>query len=161
MIWYIYDIMKNSRMLLFRRQVICSPMDCSIPCLLVNQLTSSTIFHKLLKFMSTELVMLSNHLTLLPPSPFAFSLSRHQGLFQWVGSSHQVAKVVDLQFHLSWTFRVNFLEDWLIWSPCNPWGSQESSPAPQFKSLSCSALSFLYGPNFPPIHYYWKNHLFD
>ena len=32
---------------------------------------------------------------LLPPSPFAFSLSRHQGLFQWVSSLHQVAKVLE------------------------------------------------------------------
>ena len=31
------------------------------------------------------------------PSPFAFSLSQHQGLFQWVGSSHQVTKVLELQ----------------------------------------------------------------
>ena len=32
----------------------------------------------------------------LPPSSFAFSLSQHRGLFQWVGSSHQVAKVLEL-----------------------------------------------------------------
>ena len=35
----------------------------------------------------------------LPPSsPFAFNLFQHQGLFQWVGSSHQMAKVLELQF---------------------------------------------------------------
>ena len=34
---------------------------------------------------------------LLPPSPFALNLSQHQGLFQWVSSSHQVAKVLELQ----------------------------------------------------------------
>ena len=42
----------------------------------------------LLKFMSIELVMLFHHLILLSPSSFAFNLSQHQGLFQWVGSSH-------------------------------------------------------------------------
>ena len=45
---------------------------------------SYTISRSLLRFMSIELVMLSNHLShpLLPPSPFAFNLSHHQGLFQ-------------------------------------------------------------------------------
>ena len=44
------------------------------------------------------------------PSPPAFNLSQHQGLFQWVSSSHQVAKELELQhpsFH--WIFRVDFL----------------------------------------------------
>ena len=34
---------------------------------------------------------------LLSPSPHAFNPSQHQGLFQWVSSSHQVAKVLELQ----------------------------------------------------------------
>ena len=38
---------------------------------------------------------------------------------------------------------------------------QESSPTPQFKSINSSVLSFLYGPNLPSIHDYWKNHSFD
>ena len=46
------------------------------------------------------------------PSPPAFNLSQHQGLFQWVGSSHQVAKVLELQLEhqpFQWIFRVDFL----------------------------------------------------
>ena len=43
---------------------------------------SNTISRSLLKFMSTESVMLSNHLILSPPSPPTFNLSQHQGLFQ-------------------------------------------------------------------------------
>ena len=46
------------------------------------------------------------------PSPPAFSLSQHQGLSQWISSSHQVAKVLELQlWHptFQWTFRVHFL----------------------------------------------------
>ena len=39
--------------------------------------------------------------------------------------------------------------------------SQETSPTPQFKSISSSALSFLYGPTLTSIHDYWKNHSFD
>ena len=40
----------------------------------------------------------------------AFHLSQNQGLFQWVGSSHQVAKVLELQHQsFQWIFRVDFL----------------------------------------------------
>ena len=51
----------------------------------------------LLKLMSIELVMPSSHLVLSSPSPPAFSLFHHQGLFQRVSSSHQVAKVLEFQ----------------------------------------------------------------
>ena len=50
--------------------------------------------------------------SLLYPSPPAFKLSQQQGLFQWVGSLHQVAKVLELQFQhqsFQWIFRVDFL----------------------------------------------------
>ena len=63
----------------------------------------------LLKLISIVLVMPSNHLILLFLSPPTFSLSQHQGLFQWVGSSHQVAKV--LEFQLQHVLPVN-IEDW-------------------------------------------------
>ena len=70
------------------------------------------------------------------PSPVGFNLSQHQGLFQWVGSSHQVAKVLELQHQsFQWLFTVDFLWGWLVWSPCRPRDSQESSAAPQFKSI--------------------------
>ena len=48
-----------------------------------------------------------------------------------------------------------------IWSSCCPRDSQESSPAPQFKSISSLALSLLYGPTLTSIRDYWKNHSFD
>ena len=55
---------------------------------------------------------------LLSPSPPAFNLSQHQGLFQWVCSSHQVAKVLELQVQqqaLQWTPKadLSFRMDWL------------------------------------------------
>ena len=73
---------------------------------------------------------------LLPPSPFAFNLSQHHGLFQWVGSFHQVPEVMEL-WHQSfqWIFRDDFLQDWLVWSPCHPRTSQESFPASQLESI--------------------------
>ena len=39
--------------------------------------------------------------------------------------------------------------------------SQESSPAPQFKSISSSVLSLLYGPTLTSVHDYWESHSFD
>ena len=55
------------------------------------------------KFISIELVTPSNPLPshpVLPSSPFAFNFSQHQGLSQWAGCLHKVAKVLELQ-HLS------------------------------------------------------------
>ena len=62
------------------------------------------------------------------PSPPTLSLSQHQGLFQWAGSSHQVAKVLEFQFqHPSFQrlFRVDthFKGPWMV-----PSASQESMP---------------------------------
>ena len=54
------------------------------------------------------------------PSPPAFNLSQHRGLFKWVSSSHQVAKLLELQLHhqsFQWISRIYFLSDWLHWSP--------------------------------------------
>ena len=59
---------------------------------------SFTISLSLRKLMSIVSVMPSQHLT---PSPPAFSLSQHQGLFQWVDSSYQVAKVWSFSFSIS------------------------------------------------------------
>ena len=98
------------------------------------------------------------------PSPPAFNLSQHQDLLQWVGSSHHVAKVLELQLQhqsFQWIFRVDFLKDWLVWFPCCSRDSLESSPAPQFKSIKSSVLSLHYGPTLISIHDYWKNHSFD
>ena len=58
------------------------------------------------------------------------------------------------------------IQDWfplglMVWSPCSPRDSQESSPTPQFKSINSSAFSLLYGPTLTSIHDYWKNHSFD
>ena len=96
---------------------------------------------------------------LMPSSPLAFNLSQHQGLFQCVCFLHQMSKVLELQLqHQSfwWIFRVDFLYDWLIWSPCSPRDSQESSLAPQFESIDSLALSLPYGPTHTPVHDYWE-----
>ena len=51
--------------------------------------------------------------------------------------------------------------DGLVGSPCSPRDSQESSPAPQFKSINSLGLSFLYSPTVTSIHDHWKNHSLD
>ena len=50
---------------------------------------------------------------------------------------------------------------WLIWSHYCPRDSQESSPAPQFKNISSSALNLLYVPTLISVHDFWKNHRCD
>ena len=59
------------------------------------------VLHYLPEFAQTYIHWVSDAIqpspSLSPPSPPAFNLSQHQGLFQWVGSSHQVAKVLELQ----------------------------------------------------------------
>ena len=137
---------------------LCNPMDSSTPGLPVH--------HQLLELAQTHVQWVGDALqplhSLLSPSSYAFNLSQHQGIFQWVSSLHQVAKVLEFQVkHQSfqWIFRIYFLEDLLVWSPCSPRDSQESS-TPQFKSINCSALSFLYSPTLTSIHDCWKKHSF-
>ena len=85
------------------------------------------------------------HPTILSSAiPFSSCLQSFpaQGLFQWVSSLHPVAKVLELQHQpFQWIFRVDFFWDWLVWSPCSPRDSQESSPAPVFFSAQPSSWS--------------------
>ena len=102
--------------------------------------------------------------TSVAPSSCCPQSLQHQGLFQWVSSLHQVAEVLELQFQhqsFQWIFQIDFLQDWLIWSPCCLRDYQESSPAPQFESINSLALSLLYGPDLTSIHDYWKKHSSD
>ena len=119
---------------------------------------SSTISQTLLKFMSIESVVLSKHLILCCRSSFCLQSFPASGSFPISWLFHQVVKVLELQLqHQSsqWILRTDFLEDWLVWSPCS---RRESSPAPQFASISSSALSFLYGPTLTSVNDYWENH---
>ena len=97
-------------------------------------------------------------------SPPAFNLSQHQGLFQLVSSLHQVAQVLQLQLQhqsFQWIFRTDFLYEWLVWFPCSPRDSQESSLTPQFQSINSLVFSFLYGPTLTSTRDPWKNNSFD
>ena len=90
------------------RLTLCDRMDCSTP--------GFSVLHHLPEFAQTHVHWIGDAIQpsrpLSLPCPPALSLSQHQGLFQWVCSLHQVAKVLELQlqhqsFH--WIFRVDFL----------------------------------------------------
>ena len=83
-------------------------------------------------------------ISLSSPSPPAFNLSQHQGLFQWVGFLHQVAKVLEFQLQhqsFQWIFRDDFVYNWLVGSPWSPRSSLECSPI-QFESINSLVLTF-------------------
>ena len=74
------------------------------------------ILHQLPKLVQTHVHWVSDTIQpshpLLSPSPPAFNLSQHQGLFKWVSSSHQVAKELEFQLQhqsFQWIFRTDFL----------------------------------------------------
>ena len=87
---------------------LCDPMDCSTPGL--------PVYHQLLEFIQTYVHWVGNAIQpshpLSSPSPPALNLSQHQGLFQWVSSSNQVAKVLELKLQhqsFQWTPRTDLL----------------------------------------------------
>ena len=88
-------------------------MDCSTPGLPIHhQLPEFTHFHV---HWVRDVIQLSYPLS--SPSPPAFNLSQHQGLFKWVSSSHQVAKVLSFRFNISPSNEhselISFRMDWL------------------------------------------------
>ena len=95
---------------------------------------------------------------LLPP--LCLQSFQHWSLFQWVDSSHQVAKVLELRLQQPPIQGWSSLGLTGLIAFC-PRKSQESFTTPQFESISSSALSLLYGSTLTSIHYYWKNHSFD
>ena len=138
---------------------LSDPMNQSTPGLPVH--------HQLLESTQTHVHWVGDAIQpshpLLSSSP-ALNLSQHQGVFKWVSSLHQVAKVLEFQLQhqsFQWTPRTDLLSDGLIGSPCSPRDSQESSPTPQFKSINSLALSFLYSPTLTSIYDPWKNHSLD
>ena len=87
---------------------LCDPMDCSTPSLPVH--------HQLLEFTQTCVHWVGDAIQPSHPlsstSPPALNLSQHQGLFRWVSSLHQVAKVLEFQLQhqsFQWTPRTDLL----------------------------------------------------
>ena len=111
----------------------------------------------LLKLISIESVMLSNHLILCHCLLLLPSIFPSTKVF-----SNEVAKILELQFQhqsLQCIVRTDFLYVWLIWSLCCPRDSQELSSTQQIQKPL--AFSFLYDSTLTSVHDYWKNNSFD
>ena len=136
-----------------------------IPWTVVCQASLSfTNSQSLLKLMSIESVMPSNHLILCHPLLLLPSIFPSIGVF-----SNE--SVLHIRWPNYWSFSlslspsneysrlISFRIGWLNLLAVQ--GTQEYSPAPQFKSVHSLVLSFLYSPTLTSIYDYWKNHSFD
>ena len=139
---------------------LCNPMDCSTPGLPVH--------HQLLEPTQTHVHWVGNAIQpshpLSSPSPPALNLSQHQGLFKWVSSSHQVAKVLEFQlqhhdilpmntqeqFPLGWTGWISLPSKRLSRVFSNTTGQKHQFFGAQLYSLTLTS-----------VHDYWKNHSLD
>ena len=105
----------------------------------------------LLKLISIKSVIPFNHLILWSsPSPPAFNIFQHHGLFQWIGSSHQVAEVLEFQF------QNHVLQKWYCMGRCVNYlksirlGTKKSEVSSQHwsrcqRSLQCWSRAWLWG----------------
>ena len=107
---------------------------------------SFTVSLSLLKLIPIESVMPSNDLILCCPLLFLPSIFPSIRVFSSESALH-------IRWPKHWSFRFSISPSnkysgmisfsWLVWSPCSPRDLQESSLAPQFKSINSSALSLL------------------
>ena len=143
-IWHCYYCCSVTKL----RLTVCDPMDCITP--------GFSVLHYLSEFAPVHVHWLSDAIQpshiLLSPSP---ALSCPQSLFQWAGSSHQVAKVLELQalvlpmniqgwFPLGLTSLISLMSDGLsrVFSRTTVWKHQFFSAQPylQFNSHICALL---------------------
>ena len=138
---------------------LCNPMDYSRP--------GFPVHHQLLEIAQTHVhpvgdAIQPSHPLLSPsslpsvfPSVSVFPMSQFTSGGQRIGVSASASVLL-----------VN-IKDWfplgmnVLISLQSKGLSQESSPTPQFKSITSLALSFLYSPTLTSIHDYWKHHSFD
>ena len=117
---------------------------------------SITSSWNLLKLMSIESVMPSNHLILCRPLSSCLQSFPALGFFQMSQLFTSGGQSIGASASAS-VLPMN-IQDWLVWFPWSPRDSQESSPTPQFKSIYSLARSFLHSPTLTSIHDHWKNH---
>ena len=104
-IWDTTDFSSRDHSIQFSHSVMSNSfdMDCSM--------LGFPVHHQLLKLTQTHVHWVSDA-SFSAPFPPAFNLSQHQGLFQGVSSSHEVAKILEFQLQhqsFQWIFRTNFL----------------------------------------------------
>ena len=127
----------------------------TIPWTAAHQVSLSfTVSWSLLKLMSIGLVMPSNYLVLPSNSPSIRVFSSESALgIRW-------PKYWSFSFSISPSneyLGLIYLH-WLVWSPCCPRDSQQSSPALQCETINSLVLSLFYGSILTSVYDYWKNH---
>ena len=139
---------------------LCDPMKCSTPGLPVH--------HQLPEFTQTHVHWVSDAIQpshpLSTPSPPAPNPSQHQSLFQWVNSSHEVAKNTGVSALASFLPKKSqgwSPSEWTCWISLQSKGFSRVFSTPQFKSINSSVLSLLHSPTLTSIHDHWKNHSLD
>ena len=117
---------------------------------------SFRISQSLLKFISTELMMLSNHLILCHPLLLLPSIFPSIRVF-----SNELVLLIKWPKCWSFSFSISLSNEHsglisfrIDWFDLVVQGTLESSPTLQFKSINSSVLSFLYGPTLTSIHLY-------
>ena len=146
---------------------LCHPMDCSTG-------PGFPIPPYLPEFAQTHVhwigVAFQPFHPLLLFSSDALNLSQHQSLFQWVGSLHQVARVLELQprywsFSLSispsneYSGLISFRIDWFDLLAIQ--GSLRMSSVPQFEGINSLALHLFYGTALTTVRDHWEDYSFD
>ena len=127
---------------------LCNPMDCSMPCFSLSP--------SLLKLISIELMMPSNHLVLCRPLLFLPSVFPSIRVF-----SNESALHIRWPNYWTFSFSISPSNEYSGWISCCLRDSQESSPTSQFKSINSLVLSLLYGSTLTSVHDSWKNHSSD
>ena len=138
---------------------LCKPTDCSMPSFPVHHHSQS-----LLKLMSIESVMPSNRLILCRPLLLLPSIFPSIRIFSNGSAFHiRWPKYWSFSFSINpsseYSGLISFRIDWFDLLAVQ--GTLKSSPTPQFKSISSSALSFLCSPTLTSIHEYQENHSFN
>ena len=125
---------------------LCDPMDCST--------SGFPVLYHLPDFTQTHVgdAIQPSH-PLSSPSPPALNLSQHQGLFKWVSSLHQVAKLI--------SFRMDWLDLLAVQVTLKSLLQHQQFKAPTVQSINSLALSFLYSTTLTSIYDHWKSHSFD
>ena len=128
------------------------------------QLDTGVAAWSLLKLMSIELVMPSNHLILYRPPLLLPSVFPSIKIFSYESVLHvRWPKYWSFSFSISpsneYSGLISFRRDWSDLLAVQ--GTKESSLTPQFKSINSLTLSFLYSPTLTSMHDYWKHYRFD
>ena len=141
---------------------LCNPMDCSTP--------DSLVLHYFPEFAQTHVHPVSDAIQpshpLSSPSPPAFNLSQHRGLFQWVSSLHQEVLSIRASASASASSLPMNIQGWLPSGLTGFISLQSKGLSRAFSSTTVRnyqffGISLLYRTTLTSIHDDWKNHSFD